>query len=120
MRKTKRRFIRRGRACRRSRRRWSATRLRYTMAKNSFRSTSRKTWSVTNWANSRRLGFSKDIVQPAPKTEPLRRRVRRRQAEAEGRPERAAVGLLLQHRKRVDHGQQSNQQVYPFVTAEGA
>src|SRR2546425_4275157 len=112
MRETRRRFIRRGRAGQQSRRRWWATPSPCTMARSSFRFTSPRTWSATSSANLRRRVFSKAIAPPARRTKSLRLPVRRAVAEV------AEVAQLPQHRKRVEHDQESNKQIHSHVAAK--
>src|SRR5262245_28775146 len=78
------RSTRPGRAAPRLFRKWSATRLRFTTARSSFRCMSPKTWWATNWASSRRRACSRDTAwAEAPKRKlshlPVRRHHRDRQ-----------------------------------------
>src|SRR5262245_65679649 len=86
---TKRRSTRRGPAARRSLPRWWGIPWLSTMERSSFRCTSRRTWSATNWASFHRRELLKDTAQPDLKTKPLVQRVRRRAAVL-----RVAVVLL--------------------------
>src|SRR5215467_7349363 len=106
MRKTKRRSTRRGPGGRPSRRKWWGTPSLCITARNSFRFTSRKTWSAINWVSSRRLGVSKGTALPVQKTKPLLQPVHLREAEAELAP--VLVGVLPRRRKRAKDDQQSN------------